>query len=111
MSIEIGSIKTFTLLTGMEIIGKVVGINDGVFDLEGAFAVNLQAGPPDGSGKPMAQVSLAQLSPFEEGGVDLELYKSTILISTNPPDMLITQFIQANSSIITPVEPKIQLAH
>ena len=99
MSIEIGSIKTFTLITGMEIIGEVVGIRDGVFDIEGAFAVNLQPAPTD---KHVAQVSLAQLSPFEDGGIDLELYKGTILISTDPPVSLVAQFRQANSSIALP---------
>ena len=106
MTIEVGSIKTFTLITGMEIIGKVTSVDDAVYSIEKAFAVNVEP-QPDGSFG--VRVSLAQLSPFETGGVDLELYKYTILISTNPPEGLVEQYKTTTGSIVTPITKKIQL--
>ena len=105
--VEVGDIKSFTLITGMEIIAEVEGIQDGYFVVKEAFGI---AASDDGRGGLTLQ--LRPLTAFATnesptGGMPLELYYATILLSTNPPGGLIEHYKKQTGAIITPPEKKI----
>lgn len=116
MNIKVGDIKSFTLITGMEIIGKVSEIGEQRFSISKAYGVQVQP-RTDESGNPSGvSVSLGPLSPFamaedKSGAMDIELYFSTILLATNPPEQLIAQYCTQTGSIVMPPEKKVKLAN
>lgn len=114
MSIETGDIKTFTLITGMEIIGKVTDIKDNFFTVSEAFLVRVDPEFDDNKRQVGIKVAIAPLTPFalsqsKSGGLDIDLYFSSVLLSTNPPDQLTAQYVAQTGGIIAPPPKKIQV--
>ena len=103
MKLEVGDVKSFTLISGMEVIGKVLSMEDNQIEIGSAFAVSLQPAP-DGQG---VQVGFAPLSPFIRGPLDLTLYKYTLLLAVDPPEALLQQYATQTGSIIAPPRKKI----
>lgn len=115
MKIEEGNIMTFTLLSGMELIGKVRKFheNELYLELTDTFMVMVQQGQ-DADGNFATQVRLQPLSPFafeenKHGGVSVNLYLPTVLLSINPPEQLTEQYARATGNIIAPQKSGIQL--
>ena len=107
MTVKVGDIKSFTLITGMEILGEIEAIHDGYYDVKEAFGI---AASDDGGGNLTLQIRpLTAFATHESptGGLPLELYFSTILLSTKPPQGLIEHYAKQTGSIITPPEKAI----
>jgi hypothetical protein len=114
---EVGDLRTFTLVSGMEIVGTIAAINDGSYTLVEAFAVQLQPVANERGEQTGAQVGLAPLSPFamtqsDSWGLTLDLYNFTMLLSLPAPDVLVEAYDKHlnPSGLITPPEKKIQVA-
>lgn len=108
--VEVGDIRSFTLITGMEIIGEVESIEDNYFSVKEGFGI---AASDDGGGNLTLQ--LRPLTAFATnesptGGLPLEMYFATILLSTKPPQGLIEHYAKQTGAIITPPEKKIVTA-
>lgn len=107
MTIEVGDIKTFTLITGMEVLGKVKAVGEGYFAVSDTFGVQVHPRADANGNQVGIQVTLIPLTPFalqesKTGGMDVELYFSSILLSTNPPQQLIEQYAAQTGTIIPP---------
>ena len=112
MSVKVGDIKSFTLITGMEVIAKVASIDDGVYNLSEAFAVTVEATTDAHGNQTGARIGMAPLSPFamaesKSGGMNIDLFHPTILLATNPPTQLVDQYTTQTSTILTPPKQKI----
>ena len=107
MSVKVGDIKSFTLITGMEVLGEVAAINDGYFEVREAFGVMVAEG--EGGQINVQLRPLAAFATHESptGGLPVELYFSTILLSTNTPQGLLDHYANATGKILTPPEKKI----
>jgi hypothetical protein len=111
MKIEKNNVMIFTLIGGMEVIAKVSELHDNYVEVKDAFAVAVEQGQ-DESGEFRTSVGLRPMSPFafeesKHGGIDLNLYFATILISLPVPQQLSDQYSQATGSIIAPQNPGI----
>ena len=105
--VENGDIRSFTLITGMEILAEVESVEDNYFVVKEAFGI---AASDDGQGGLTLQLRpLTAFATHESptGGMPLELYYATILLSTNPPSGLIEHYERQTGAIITPPEKKI----
>lgn len=106
MSVEVGDIKIFTLLAGIELIGKVTAVNSHGYSLDKVYAIS--ATPKDGGG---VNVQLMPISPFaldesKDGAISTDIYFSNILLTLNPPLQLIEHHAKKTGSIITPPREK-----
>jgi hypothetical protein len=106
MKIEEDKVMGFTLISGMEVVGKIVAVHDDYVELKDAYALNVQ--PMQGeNGEVQTQVGLQPLSPFafeeaSHGGINVNLYLYTVLISVKLPESLVTQYSTMTGNIITP---------
>lgn len=105
--VKVGDIRSFTLITGMEIIAEVESIESAYFSVKEGFGI---AASNDGGGN--ITLELRPLTPFamhesSTGGMPLELYFSSILLSTTPPQGLVEHYSKQTGKIIAPPERKI----
>lgn len=105
MKIEEGKVMGFTLITGMEVVGKVVEVHDNYVELKDAFMLNVQQVPTDEGVQ--TQIGLQPLTPFafeetKHGGVSVDLYLYTVLLSVNLPEQITDQYSTMTGNIITP---------
>jgi len=112
MTINAGDIKSFTLITGMEIIGKVAAVHEEYFEITEAFGVQVEQRVNEQNQPVGVEVGMRPLTSFamqesRTGGMDIELYYSTLLLSTNPPEGVIMNYAQLTGAIIAPPEKKI----
>lgn len=106
MKIEEGKVMGFTLISGMEVVGKVEKLHENYVELKDAYALNVQQGQ-DEEGQFRTQVGLQPLTPFafedsKHGGIGVNLYLYTILLSVNLPQQITDQYSQATGNIIAP---------
>jgi hypothetical protein len=109
MTLQVGEVKTFTLITGMEIIGRITSVEEGYFCVEEAFGVAVI----DAGGGQM-QLEIRPLTAFapaqsKTAGMEIELYHSTILLSTAPPQGFMDHYLNhiEPHTIARPPEKKI----
>lgn len=92
------NIKCFSLLNGMELIGKIKNENDEFFSLEGSLLFVLEANGQE------RRLKLAPPSLFsnqnERDGMTMDLYKSSIAFSYHPKDEISQQYADLTSSLI-----------
>jgi hypothetical protein len=109
--IEEGDIKSFMLITGMEILGKVKKIENGYYDIEKAYGIHAS------QIEKRIHIELAPITPFamnesSDGAVNVQLYFTTILLSIDPPVQLIEQYARQTGSIfVPPRNSQIQNSH
>lgn len=106
MTLKTGDIRTFTLITGMEIMAEIVSVEDGYYSVKEAFGL---VSRDDGKGKlvfelrPLSAFATAQTP---TGGLPLELYFSTLLLSTPPPDGFLEHYNQIVNPHLIAVPPE-----
>jgi len=105
MKIEEGKVMGFTLISGMEVVGKVVEVHDNYVELTDAYALSVQQAQTEEGVQ--TQVGLQPLSPFafeesKHGGISLNLYLYTVLLSVKLPAQIVDQYSTMTGNIITP---------
>lgn len=92
------NIKCFSLLNGMELIGKVKDETSELFSLENTLLFVLEANGVDRS------LKLAPPSMFSNesnrDGMTLELYKTSIVFTYTPKDDIEKQYAELTNSLI-----------
>lgn len=106
VDVENGQVRSFALITGMEIVGTVKEVTDSTYVLSKAYALIFN------QTEQRINVQLRPFSPFameisKDGSMDVVLERGSVLISIKPPESLIKQYQQMTGSIITPEEKKI----
>lgn len=115
MSIEVGEIKIFMLVSGLEIIGKVEEVTDDYCKVKNAYAMQYhpqmnEQGQPVGIQINMSPLSVMVQKESRTGAADIDrLYFSSILKPIDPPEELSAQYSVQTGSVIQPSNKKIQM--
>ena len=97
-------IKVFGLVNGMELIGTIASEDDVKFTLKNALALNIQPSAPQSSEIKLQLIPPTFFSDAEQEngrkGVDLELYKTSILFVYKLRDNILQQYTLQTGKII-----------
>ena len=113
--IDAGDVRIFTLITGMEILGKVSKVENEVYHVAGAFGIQLQPDINESGQQIGVRIGIGVLSAFAQnksktGSMDIILHESSIMSVNDPPEDLVTQYSTLTGSVIAPPSRKIQTA-
>ena len=108
-----GDVKIFTLTTLLELIGKVKKVGEDHYDLTDVLAIRMEP-QTDSEGRPVLMTQIVPLSMLIEkdeksGATNLELYFSSILKVSDPPEEMLNQYSMVTGSILAPPSKKIQM--
>jgi hypothetical protein len=111
--LEVGDVKIFTLNSMLEVIGKVVEVNDDYCKVSQALMIRLE--PQEGpDGRPALSAALGPLSMFIEKdeksqGADINLYYNVMLGASDPQEGILEYYSNLTGSIMAPPAKKIQM--